>query len=110
MTEIILILATVLLLPVFYFSSKWGFETLHQHYMAKVALTEFEKRTRAAEDAADSATKRLTALMNHYEPLVVKMEAIEKANASLDGELKSLKNIAGLIRNTVPGTTNVRRP
>lgn len=74
---------TALLLPVFYFSSKWGFETLHQYYMAKVALTEFEKRTKTAEDMYKALQEHTKQLLEQYAPLKNEVTELKDLTQSL---------------------------
>lgn len=100
MAELILVLVTVLLLPVFYFSSKWGFETLHQHYLAKVALTEMERRTRVAEDRAQLQEKMFNQLLEKYEPVRKELEAL-KLQIEQVQSMANLKNLT-VSRTVVP--------
>lgn len=84
MLELTLVLVTVLLFPVLYFSSKWGFETLHQHYMAKVALTEFERRTRSAEDRAEVLKKSLEIKIEQLSIVQQDVESLKRSISSLE--------------------------
>lgn len=89
-----LICVTVLLLPVFFFSAKNGFEGLYQYYLAKVALTEFEARTRKAEDRAKEASVQVDVLLRRYDPM-------QKEITDLRAQLENIQSIINLKQITV---------
>lgn len=74
---------TVLLLPVVYFGSRWGFESLHQWLLARVALTEYQRRTHDAERQLEDAKTQLDAALRVLESIEPRLNELEKTTGTL---------------------------